>query len=129
MRVLVCGSRGFGVKDEHLTQMHRALSTLPPDAVIVHGDAYGADKLAGIWAKQNGRGVEAHPADWNKHGRAAGPIRNSAMLASGVDLVIAFWDGASRGTKDMIDKAKAADVPTHVHFFGVRPTEQSGGDT
>jgi hypothetical protein len=119
MRVIVCGSRTFGVRDAHLAEMDRLLSELPPDVVIVHGDAYGADKLAGKWAALHGRKVEAYPADWTRHGLAAGPLRNSEMLADGADQVIAFWDGASRGTKDMINKARAAGVPTRVHQFSV----------
>ena len=46
-----------------------------------------------------------HPADWNRLGRAAGPIRNEEM-AEVSDALIAFWDGKSRGTKSMIEIAR-----------------------
>ena len=46
-----------------------------------------------------------YPADWERHGRAAGPIRNEEM-AEVSDALIAFWDGKSRGTKSMIEIAR-----------------------
>jgi len=46
-----------------------------------------------------------YPADWNRHGRAAGPIRNEKM-AEVSDALIAFLDGKSRGTRSMIEIAR-----------------------
>jgi hypothetical protein len=60
-------------------------------------------------------GVAVFPADWETHGRAAGPIRNQAMLDEGKPyLVIAFWDGKSKGTLDMISRATRAGVPVKI---------------
>lgn len=56
------------------------------------------------------------PADWNAHGKAAGPIRNQQM-AQEADVLIAFWDGKSRGTKDMIEKATRAGLDMHVYRY------------
>lgn len=69
-----------------------------------------------------GFNVQRFSADWEKHGKAAGPIRNRDMLKSGADLVIAFrMDGESRGTDDMIAIAVAAGVPVVViHEDGTR---------
>ena len=72
--------------------------------VIVSGHASGADALGERYAQERHLSLEAHPADWNKHG-TAGPIRNAEM-AEVADALIAFWDGASRGTANMIDLAK-----------------------
>jgi hypothetical protein len=55
-------------------------------------------------------------ADWDKHGKAAGPIRNQQM-AQEADGLIAFWDGKSRGTKDMIQKALNYGLETHVYRY------------
>lgn len=74
--------------------------------VIISGHATGADALGERYAKERGLSLDAHPADWNKHGKAAGPIRNAEM-AEVADALIAFWDGVSRGTKNMIDTAKS----------------------
>ena len=108
MRVIVCGGRDYADVDtirEHLGLL-RAVS---PDAAIIHGAAPGADSLAGYVAGTLGFDVEVHPANWAKHGRAAGPIRNQEMLDSGADLVIAFPGG--RGTQDMASRAERAGIP------------------
>ena len=77
----------------------------PKDIVIVSGHASGADALGERYAQERGYELETYPADWKANGRAAGPIRN-AKMASVAHALIAFWDGKSRGTKNMIDTAK-----------------------
>lgn len=62
----------------------------------------GADLLGKKWAILNGVPIKNFPADWDKYGKAAGPIRN-AQMAEYADYLIAFWDGKSRGTKNMIE--------------------------
>ena len=74
------------------------------DIVIVTGQAFGADALGERYAQKRGFQLETYPAAWKAHGRAAGPIRN-AKMASVAHALIAFWDGKSRGTKNMIDTA------------------------
>jgi predicted Rossmann-fold nucleotide-binding protein len=109
MRVLVCGGRGY---DDYAT-VERVLGEIhaaTPITVIIEGGATGADQLAFRWAAIGNRcGTETHAANWQDHGRAAGPIRNATMLREGrPDLVVAFPGG--RGTADMIKRAKAAGV-------------------
>lgn len=118
MRVLVCGTRTFGSGRHHAGIMDCTLRTLvPPGSTVVHGDARGADRLSGEWARDHGMKEEKHPANWELHGKAAGPIRNSEMLNSDIDLVFAFWDGKSRGTMDMITKAQKSYVgKNNVHI-------------
>lgn len=113
MRVLVCGSREF----DSWPRMANELSNLiRKPSVIIHGDAAGADRLAGLWARRNDVKEEAYPADWDKHGKAAGPIRNKQMLDEGKpDYIIAFLSQNSKGTKNMIDQAKKARVPCIIH--------------
>ena len=73
---------------------------------IVSGAYYrGADKLGEQYAKERGFKITRFPANWNKYGKAAGPKRNEQM-ANYADALIAFWDGKSRGTKNMIDFAE-----------------------
>lgn len=118
MRVLVCGGRDFADRDA----VFRALDGLTGDVTdehplgtipltIIHGSCRtGADLWADEWAVVNWASIKEFPADWEAHGRAAGPIRNARMLAEGrPDLVLAFPGG--RGTADMVRKAKAAGVP------------------
>ncbi len=108
MRVLVCGGRDF--RDERvafnaLDRLHEELDF----EVVIHGCAGGADQLAGEWARHRRLGELRFPADWAKHGKAAGPIRNQQMLEKGKpDLVVAFPGG--RGTADMVQRARRAGV-------------------
>jgi hypothetical protein len=120
MRVLVCGSRSWSdykrIKEE-LAALHPGIG--PDDTadlpVVIDGDARGADKLAHQAAVELGYGTATYPADWKTHGKRAGILRNAQMLAEGKpDLVIAFWDGSSRGTLNMIEIAQEAGVPTRV---------------
>lgn len=79
---------------------------------VHHGDYEGADKMAGRIAARLGLKVVPHPADWEKHGIAAGPIRNAEMMKTGPRLVIAFVSSAKfRGTKDALYCAIKARAP------------------
>lgn len=73
---------------------------------IVSGGAKGVDTLGELWAAENDVPVALFPADWDYHGKKAGPIRNRQM-AEYADALIAFWDGESRGTGNMIKQAKS----------------------
>ena len=74
--------------------------------IIVSGAARGADSLGEKYAQEHSYTIEKYPADWNTHGKAAGPIRN-AQMANSADALIAFWDGKSHGTKSMINIARS----------------------
>lgn len=88
----------------------------PDDTVVIHGDAEGADRLAGEVAEELGMRVIPVPALWATQGRPAGPIRNRKMLAMGPDEVLAFHENieASSGTKDMVRIAEDAGIPTTI---------------
>jgi hypothetical protein len=106
VRVLVCGGRRFA--DPAKIEAH--LAGIPGIAVIIEGGAVGADALARRFAEQYRIPVETFPADWARHGRAAGPIRNRQMLDEGrPDLVVAFPGGP--GTANLVKQARAAGVP------------------
>jgi hypothetical protein len=128
-RILVCGSRTFGVMpmrcvelEQRAEMQQEMIRTFLPHYftrgdVLIHGAALGADSIAAEWAKANGHQIEAFPADWDFHGKSAGPIRNKAMLASGVSFCLAFVDKPlelSRGTSDMVRRCLAASVPVVV---------------
>ena len=85
--------------------------------VIIHGGCRGADLLAADVAKELSIPTEEYPADWNTHGRSAGPKRNQQMLDKGKPtFVLAFHDDIdeSKGTKDMVLRAKKAHLPFKV---------------
>ena len=114
-RILVCGSRTWS----DMEALRTVLDPRPDDGVVlIHGGARGADRLAGEYAAGRGWPVEVYPADWNRHGKAAGPIRNKQMLDEGHPTeVIAFTDKPlyeSRGTADMVRRATRAGIPVFV---------------
>jgi hypothetical protein len=105
-RVLVCGGRDYGGSVEVFAALDR-LHALRPIALVIHGDATGADEWAAWWADSRGVEERPYPAEWHLHGRGAGPRRNQHMLADGrPDVVVAFPGG--RGTADMVARAQAA---------------------
>lgn len=107
MRVLITGGRDFGDREMLWLALDR-LNAKHGFTLLIHGDAKGADRLAGEWGSARSVPVDAHPADWKRHGRGAGPIRNRKMLEEKPDLVIAFPGG--KGTADMVAVAKAAGL-------------------
>lgn len=112
MRVIVTGDRNW---DDPVT-IQNELAKLPPDSTVVHGDCRGADRWAGRLARELGLTVVAWPAEWKKHGRKAGPIRNQEMVDSGADLVLAFHPdlGRSKGTRDCVRRAQRARIQVRV---------------
>lgn len=113
-RVLVCGSRSWLLEGAIWTRLHKL--GRGDGITIIHGAAAGPDSIAEKAALAYGFAVERYPADWYAHGRGAGPRRNQRMLDEGKpDLVIAFHDGTSRGTADMIRRARKAGVAVEIH--------------
>lgn len=108
MRLLVCGGRSYSDR-EKLFWVLDALHAATPVTLVIHGGANGADALAGAWAKERGIPVQVFDADWSSHGRAAGPIRNKAMLVEGKPNMVAAFPGGA-GTKNMVSQARAAGL-------------------
>ena len=115
LRVLVTGGRDW-VKKHHRLAIYSVLIVLRTEFdgssfVLVHGGARGADTVAAEIASLWGWTIECYPADWKTHGKAAGPIRNSEMVADGADCCLAFLSPESKGTRDCIRKVKKAAIP------------------
>jgi len=72
---------------------------------VVSGGAPGADSLAEKWAKENKKMLTIYPADWLNLGKRAGYVRNTDIVKNS-DMIIAFWDGKSKGTKHTIGLAQ-----------------------
>jgi len=112
-RVLVTGSRDLTDRTpvwEALLAQAKIAGGLDKITVI-HGDACGADAHAKNFCKVYEVAEEKFPADWKSFGKAAGPIRNSVMIAAGADVVLAFPRGKARGTMDCASKARAKEIP------------------
>lgn len=80
---------------------------------VVHGGAKGIDAAADDWAVVHWVPAKVFPADWKKHGKAAGPIRNAEMADYG-DALVAVWDGRTPGTRDMIRQMQRRRKPAYV---------------
>lgn len=117
MRVIVAGPRTVNRYDIVVRAIKASGFTITEE---VSGGADGVDSLGERWAEEQGIPIKRFLARWAKYGRAAGKIRNSKM-AKYAEALIAIWDGQSRGTKDMIDKARYRGL--HVFVFMVNQDE------
>ena len=114
--VIVCGGRAWG----NLEVVKQELKLYLGDGdVIWHGGATGVDTFAGKAAEQLGYDVVIVPAQWKRHGKAAGPIRNKRMLElSQAESMIVFPGG--RGTAHMKKLATAAGVYIFAPYDEIR---------
>ena len=119
-RVIIAGGRDFNDYPLLKAKCDNILAdkTATHRIIVVSGAAKGADSLGEQYAREKGYTVERYPADWNTHGRAAGPIRN-AQMANNADALIAFWDGQSKGTKSMINIAKTKGLGVRVISYTI----------
>ena len=114
--VLVCGSRAWaGGEAAAFSELERLTAYMSRPLKAIQGGARGPDEWARKWADDRGHEVLTFEAHWDADGRAAGPRRNQRMLVDGKpDVGIAFWDGTSRGTLDMIRRLTNAGVPVRI---------------
>lgn len=108
MKIIIAGTRTFNdydlLKREVMRFMSEFFQTVYVGNSIIVGGANGADTLGVKFSKEYELPLDVFQANWGLHGKAAGPIRNEAM-AKEADACIVFWDGKSRGSKNMIDNA------------------------
>lgn len=131
VRVIIAGSRDFGdfaILEKECCKVFKSLSDdghlsghVKEDCSnmeIISGTARGADKLGEAFALKYNIKVKRFPAQWNRYGKKAGYVRNKIMAdyaaKSGLAVLIAFWDGKSKGTKNMIDLAKKNNLKIFV---------------
>ena len=113
MRTIVAGSRGVEDPALVLAAIQSCGWTITE---VVSGGARGVDSLGESLALQYGVPCKVFPANWSLHGKAAGPIRNEEM-ARYAQALVAVWDGQSRGTRDMINRAKSLGLFVYIHYF------------
>lgn len=119
MKVIIAGSRNF-YKYELLKQKcDEALCDFiinSESIEIVSGKARGTDELGERYAAERGFSIKPFPADWETYGNRAGTIRNAEM-ATYADTLIAFWDGYSSGTKNMLRLAEKKGLGVFVFRY------------
>jgi hypothetical protein len=117
MRILITGGRNWTDRE---TIMHALLEAARglhwEDVTVVHGGAPGADTIAAELAHGFGMNVEIHMANWQEFHRAAGPIRNQAMVDAGADICLAFLMPNSKGTADCVHRAKKAGIKVREYY-------------
>ncbi len=111
VKVAVIGSRNFNDYD----LVKKTLDDMKI-SLIVSGGAKGADSFGEKYAKEKDINTLIFYPDWKKYGKAAGMIRNTEIVKNS-DIIVAFWDGVSKGTKDSINKAKKLNKQVKVVLF------------
>ena len=119
MIYVVSGSRDFpdlGMVKDYIKDH------VKPGDTLIHGGARGVDRKAAAVASEWGAYIVTVPADWDRHGKSAGVIRNTQMIESALEhqsrgcevCGLVFWDGVSRGTKHFIDTAEKLGLRHYV---------------
>lgn len=112
MKVIIAGSRDFNDYDKLKSVCNEVLKNFN-DVEIVSGTAKGADELGIEYAEENNYQLVKFPAQWHRYRKRAGYIRNKQM-AEYSDMLIAFWNGKSRGTKMMINLANEKNLQVKI---------------
>lgn len=116
MKVIIAGSRTI----TDYSCLTNAIRMAKFDVTeVVCGMAAGADRLGQKWAIANNIPIREMPANWSKHGKPAGMIRNKQM-AEYADAAIILWDGKSKGARNMLDEMKRVGKP---FFLDIIDTE------
>ena len=109
MKVAIIGSRGLLVDDLG--------KYLPDDTTeIISGGAKGVDGSAREYALRHGLKLTEYLPEYSRYGRAA-PLKRNITIIENADLVLAFWDGTSHGTKFVIDNCEKRNIPIKIYVF------------
>lgn len=111
MKTIIAGGRDITDYNLVLDAVHASSFDITE---IVSGGARGVDQLGERIGREFNIPVKVFPADWDTHGKRAGPIRN-AQMADYAEALIAVWDGQSRGTANMIQQATKKGLKVYVY--------------
>jgi hypothetical protein len=115
--ILICGSRSVWIYDVLELAIKNSQWNI---GAVVSGGAPGVDRMAERWARANNADLVVFHANWGRHKKSAGPIRNRKMVEYLMTLddigIIALWDGKSRGTAHTIKLAKKFNLPLYVEL-------------
>ena len=110
MKLIIAGGRNITDLESESIQAFINFLEIEGITEIVSGGAKGVDKAGEIYAHVHNIPCQVFPAEWNKYGKAAGPIRNSVMANYG-DALLIIWDGKSRGSADMKQRMTKLSKP------------------
>ena len=114
MRVAIVGSRHFS----DLSRVGEYVKSLPPRASIITGSASGVDASATKAAREKGIPVQVMPASFDEMADASKSAARNQRLVDSCDVLVAFWDGSSKGTRTTVERA--LDSGKEVHVFVMR---------
>lgn len=114
-RLIIAGGRNFNdyplLRDKCNILLSQKMNT--HNVIIISGTCRGADLLGEQYARENNLPVYRYPANWKEYGKTAGYLRNRKM-AEEADALVAFWDGKSRGTANMITLARGRQLQIRI---------------
>lgn len=118
MNIIIAGGRDFNNYEFLKEKCSNVINSFlfKDDIKLVSGKAKGADTLGENFAKEFNYQLLEYPANWNEYGKSAGYIRNEEM-AKISQVLIAFWDGKSKGTKHMINLAKKYNLEIYIFNY------------
>lgn len=125
-KVIIAGTRTFDDYQLLCRYVDFKLSRIGDAIEIISGGARGADVLGERYARERGYSLRVFPAEWDRFGRRAGYLRN-VQMAEYADALLAFWDGLSRGTKNMIEEARSRGLKVGVKLY-THPLEETIND-
>ena len=112
MSVIIAGSRDLAISTSELDCIIKE-SKFKIKKLVCGMCPTGIDAAAVNWAKENGIPIEEYPADWEKYGKSAGPIRNRLMATKAEKLIVIYRkDNLTPGTKNMIESGKKLTIFT-----------------
>lgn len=112
MKVIIAGSRS--IKDYELVKT--AIENSPFEITeVVCGMAAGVDELGLKWARENNVAVKEFPALWNTEGRKTAGFKRNERMAVYAEGLILIWDGVSKGSLDMLKRARAHGLSIDFH--------------
>lgn len=122
---IVAGSRAFNNYELLRKTMLERFDVEEDQLTIISGTANGADTLGEQFAKEYNLNLIRMPADWKQFGKSAGFRRNIEMAKKAIEMkldgynphLIAFWDGESKGTEQMISIAEKVGINTTIVTF------------
>lgn len=114
MRTIIAGSRNLKFSTEFVFELINKSGFAFATSRVVSGGAPGIDGIGEIWALASGIPFDRYKPDYKRYPPKVAPIMRNKEMADNADALIAIWNGKSRGTKNMIDEAKARNLKIHV---------------
>lgn len=114
MKVIIAGSRHLLINSRTIDGIVKASGFEITE--VVSGHCRGIDTDGEYWARRHEIPTKLFPADWKQWGKSAGPIRNNEM-AQYAEALILIWDGRSKGSFDVLNRAKQYHLKIHEHII------------